>query len=462
MVEQGLAAIVCASVRPYKAGFPFRRPRSGEPPPPRRRGTPSGAAACSATIIRGRDRADESATGVSVVGGTSMPSTCSSDTHIWSSPRMLARPKRNPLVRCGTRWIGRGGITSTTQRASMASHSGPMRNRSTETLSVSVVESAAASWRVHSSRYSGVASRSNSLCPASENAGQLPHWPASASRGHERSPCTPIRFQHASAGRFSEPGLFVSADIIPSLPARSPRCADGNSPRPPGRGVVGPATACAPRNDNGVDRDRGPYQSSASAARTCPWAWQIDAAKTMAHRRSRCLPRVSGCKLRPPLPIGPRPPPPARPGAFHPAKPAQRWGCQPGPERAVRPRDVRLQKRAAGTDRRRKTPTGLALRRGCRAAWESFADVGGGFQPADVPPDSGKPKANGHSPPKPRNPDAAKMLASAAADQISPSGRNNRRTWSTAVRCASGMEIDQHIAAKDYVKGRLADEKVGL
>ena len=56
----------------------------------------------------------------------------------------------------------------------------------------------------------------------------------------------------------------------------------------------------------------------------------------------------------------------------------------------VQPRDVRLQTRAAGTDRRRKTPTGLALRRGCRAAWGSFAAAAGGFQPATCRCDSVK------------------------------------------------------------------------
>ncbi|MFO0846004.1 MAG: hypothetical protein U0797_27085 [Gemmataceae bacterium] len=63
---------------------------------------------------------------------------------------MFTSPASTP--RCGTRWTGRGVVTSTSTWTGSASHSSARRKISTPTRSHDGVSTGAASRRVHSSR----------------------------------------------------------------------------------------------------------------------------------------------------------------------------------------------------------------------------------------------------------------------------------------------------------------------
>ena len=146
----------------------------------------------------------------------SMPRSRSSRTHRCSSPRMFTIPASSP-PRCGMRCGGRGRVTSTSTPTGSASHSSPRRN--TSTLNSLLGRAVVVGSRAGRSTRRGnrpATGRRGSGGPAAANTGQLWQWVTFASSGHERSPRTPMRFQHAStamtgsaaahAGLLPEPG----------------------------------------------------------------------------------------------------------------------------------------------------------------------------------------------------------------------------------------------------------------
>ena len=192
---------------------------------------------------------------------------------------MLARPSRIRSVRWGTRWIGRGSTTSTIERASNASHSAPTRKTSSERTSPASSWSRSASRRVHSSRYSGGGSRSKSCRLPLEKTGQLRQCTASNSLGQERSPCTPMRRQHASATLSAERASRTSDRVMAPLPAQLAEPGGGSWP-PRSDHPAAPPTASsarAPRSVWGAGRE--PFRKRRWASLQWLPAWRTSPRK---------------------------------------------------------------------------------------------------------------------------------------------------------------------------------------